>query len=196
MRDFHGASIYQYVIDKSFPRTRGDAPGSCSAWSAQATLPPHTRGCTRRRRKSCICRWASPAHAGMHLKRTFSVGFIPSFPAHAGMHLWHRLKGYKGPGFPRTRGDAPMKGRLQKNESALPPHTRGCTRFRQSDLGRLAASPAHAGMHPPRPCRASSHAGFPRTRGDAPVRRPAPPGDPLLPPHTRGCTPPSQADDD
>ena len=110
--------------------------------------------------------------------------------------------------FPRTRGDAPAIMSGTRCFTALPPHTRGCTVGVACPWWHSAASPAHAGMHPPAmtlvdpPCRFPRTRGdapeiifkqqtclmLPRTRGDAPRNRRIEQHCAVLPPHTRGCT--------
>ena len=110
-----------------FPRTRGDVPRGREAAPDARGLPPHTRGCTRRRAGAGRDLRASPAHAGMYL------GFIMSDGAEKG--------------FPRTRGDVPLKANGLPLWAPLPPHTRGCTAEEIHPGAVGAASPAHAGMY-------------------------------------------------
>ena len=152
-----------------FPRTRGDVPPSAPGDGRRDPLPPHTRGCTRWEYHHLPGGGASPAHAGMYL---MGLG-----------------RGSVKRGFPRTRGDVPGAHSGHKAASALPPHTRGCTRPAQGRAHRRWASPAHAGMYRRRPGRRWSGTSFPRTRGDVPSRRRAAWRGWPLPPHTRGCTP-------
>ena len=152
----------------SFPRTRGDAPSSSSTPPKRLSLPPHTRGCTH--------------------ERTGTLSLARASPAHAGMHPALRSAGPVRRGFPRTRGDAPPVDYNLAANQALPPHTRGCTRLEAPAICSTTASPAHAGMHPLGEEDSILPAGFPRTRGDAPVVRYAHVGRERLPPHTRGCT--------
>ena len=155
-------------INRSFPRTRGDVPPSIVPPNRRSTLPPHTRGCTPRRRPASPRQCASPAHAGMYPPTSASVA--------ASMR------------FPRTRGDVPRLAALAEDAKALPPHTRGCTSCAVDQVGPRRASPAHAGMY-----RISGYSrrpgrSFPRTRGDVPDLLAALLLVPALPPHTRGCT--------
>ncbi len=151
-----------------FPRTRGDAPAMRSRDTRCGRLPPHTRGCTLRRRSGQPRENASPAHAGMH----------PSPPAISATAAR----------FPRTRGDAPGMRWRASHSAELPPHTRGCTWREPKGQKRPPASPAHAGMHPCCGRRGTSAGSFPRTRGDAPAYERSARAGALLPPHTRGCT--------
>ncbi len=132
-------------------------------------LPPHTRGWTGCSSYSYSTTPASPAHAGMDLRRP-----LPAGPAHR---------------FPRTRGDGPQHVGLRGEQLPLPPHTRGWTARSCQTAASGVASPAHAGMDPRRRLEGGLLDGFPRTRGDGPdaargVLLPT-----ALPPHTRGWTP-------
>ena len=164
----HRTNASRSAGGRRFPRTRGDAPHSATSPRPPSTLPPHTRGCTCLSIEKRHSDTASPAHAGMHR----SPGRHPAMSAR----------------FPRTRGDASgAAGRLARG-GRLPPHTRGCTHIGGDGSGAPHASPAHAGMHLTLSSTAAAWASFPRTRGDAPRRRPRPGATPPLPPHTRGCT--------
>ena len=54
---------------RSFPRTRGDVPAHTDAYHRILSLPPHTRGCTVYSDRAGDGPAASPAHAGMYLRR-------------------------------------------------------------------------------------------------------------------------------
>ena len=151
-----------------FPRTRGDVPRTRRRSRPPASLPPHTRGCTRPAQQVSRGRRASPAHAGMY--RGKAGGVLPADR------------------FPRTRGDVPEPGRGSRRRPWLPPHTRGCTLASPGERVLGGASPAHAGMYPPLFRADGPGVGFPRTRGDVPEAGCAYRGDRALPPHTRGCT--------
>ncbi len=164
----HLARLGLASVLTSFPRTRGDAPEHPRHHGRRRWLPPHTRGCTLAAIRAGQREVASPAHAGMH----------PGSPATP----WRMAS------FPRTRGDAPAEERAANANTSLPPHTRGCTfRIPYAPLVN-PASPAHAGMHPNRLAFYEPLDRFPRTRGDAPHRRPILSARRELPPHTRGCT--------
>ena len=153
---------------RRFPRTRGDVPSPTRPPASSAWLPPHARGCT------LAC--ASATHAGR------------ASPARAGMYLTPRCGAHGRGGFPRTRGDVPITGRLVAANPWLPPHARGCTRLSAPRPRGRGASPARAGMYP-RPCtRGIRRRGFPRTRGDVPIAANAANTATALPPHARGCT--------
>ena len=152
------------------PHTRG-CTAAVIRYNALKWLPPHTRGCTRWLRRPHAARLASPAHAGMYP------------PAYVGPRM--------AVGFPRTRGDVPMKAERPPARGRLPPHTRGCTLGMDPDLARLIASPAHAGMYRSSAPARTASGSFPRTRGDVPLTEKPCDSATLLPPHTRGCTGPA-----
>ena len=154
--------------NRSFPRTRGDAPPRFSWAGSSSSLPPHTRGCTASTGNPPVETRASPAHAGMHRR--------------ARRNMLHRK------GFPRTRGDAPSCAGRAERTRLLPPHTRGCTQHGGRAELVVNASPAHAGMHRPAPTACRARGSFPRTCGDAPREKKTRFRAILLPPHTRGCT--------
>ena len=152
----------------SFPRTRGDVPGSPKPLADSPVLPPHARGCTALGFHAVAGRAASPARAGMYPSRGRAHGSPVRFP--------------------RTRGDVPDAESARRAQGQLPPHARGCTHDRPGESGRAAASPARAGMYRGHAARRGQQVGFPRTRGDVPC---CIDGDRLhggLPPHARGCT--------
>ena len=157
-----------WVFRGRFPRTRGDVPRDQLPVADARPLPPHTRGCTRVRRRPAEAAGASPAHAGM-------------YPGHHGQYRPARR-------FPRTRGDVPRTAPRRTSRVALPPHTRGCTGGRALRQGAAQASPAHAGMYRRRSSPRTRPWGFPRTRGDVPGASRRKTLRMALPPHTRGCT--------
>ncbi len=152
-----------------FPRARGDAPTTRQADLVFIEVPPRTRGCTPGRASVLAPSRGSPAHAGMHPRRSGTSSSCSRFP--------------------RARGDAPGTGDCQRPLRAVPPRTRGCTRSRVNRNAIAIGSPAHAGMHPRAPTRPSGRPRFPRARGDAPVRSTGIRCFAQVPPRTRGCTP-------
>ena len=92
--------------------------------------------------------------------------------------------------FPRTRGDVPDPDVEALNERRLPPHTRGCTLGMNAEIVYSVASPAHAGMYLKTGEKSLESIRFPRTRGDVPLTDREGKVSEMLPPHTRGCTPP------
>ena len=156
------------VTTGGFPRTRGDVPLRIALNPTNPALPPHARGCTSDACPRKSRRAASPARAGMYLRR-----FVEA-------HL--------GAGFPRTRGDVPPPPSASKSSRTLPPHARGCTPTARPRSRPGRASPARAGMYPVRPVASKWTSGFPRTRGDVPPMGCPVPENTRLPPHARGCT--------
>ncbi len=110
-------------------------------------------------------------------------------PAHAGMHPRRSGRRRRACRFPRTRGDAPLFSTPRPGLPSLPPHTRGCTSACRKGGTPSRASPAHAGMHRCGRMATATRTRFPRTRGDAPDVGAIQALLRALPPHTRGCTP-------
>ncbi len=169
----HPSSGAPHGVDDRLPRPRGDAPDIEATLRKARAAPPPTRGCTRAGRCGSIFGGGSPAHAGMHPRRTRS---------------W-----VASDGLPRPRGDAPGSRILRTPGRLAPPPTRGCTRVRYSLRRRAKGSPAHAGMHPIPIRRHSTPRGLPRPRGDAPVVMSGATVIQPAPPPTRGCTRRSRA---
>ncbi len=91
--------------------------------------------------------------------------------------------------FPRARGDGPFSVYESRHVKVLPPRSRGWTRRRNAVWRGLRASPALAGMDPPRPPTPSPTPCFPRARGDGPASEPWLLQSCSLPPRSRGWTP-------
>ena len=149
-----------------FPRPRGDGPFSRWAAARRPEVPPPTRGWS----PTPVIEWwsimGSPAHAGM----------VPSSPV--------ELSSSRG--FPRPRGDGPIRRGRDRDLAQVPPPTRGWSqgsgRCARPDIG----SPAHAGMVPWMRAPMSMATWFPRPRGDGPWHG-LPCGDrDGVPPPTRG----------
>ena len=151
-----------------FPRTRGDVPDQPGAGKRRSRLPPHARGCTPDSRRFATLARASPARAGMYLRRAWASDDALRFP--------------------RTRGDVPLRQRPTRRGSTLPPHARGCTLRVPPPGAALRASPARAGMYPHDTAARMLLSSFPRTRGDVPNIGFFDAPMPSLPPHARGCT--------
>ena len=91
-------------------------------------------------------------------------------------------------GFPRTRGDGPLRTAVPGIVRAASPHTRGWTHDLVCLRPQLDGFPAHAGMDPCGTAAGSPTPRLPRTRGDGPPTCP-----PCIAtrrgfPHTRGWT--------
>ncbi len=89
---------------------------------------------------------------------------------------------------PRTRGDAPGRGRVRSAGSTCSPHARGCSRAPVRLGIDCRLFPAPAGMFPSTAARRSSSPPAPRTRGDGPVRTDLVIWVRNCSPHTRGWT--------
>ena len=151
-----------------FPRIRGDVPGGMDVSQAMDAFSPHTRGCSAAFALSCCPAAVFPAYAGMFLEATES----PTWSV----------------GFPRIRGDVPMKTDMERLNLEFSPHTRGCS----AAGGRLPTAgpvfPAYAGMF-----RRSTRTdwllrSFPRIRGDVPLLSRSASKSTAFSPHTRGCS--------
>ncbi|MDB6134171.1 MAG: hypothetical protein JWM59_2414 [Verrucomicrobiales bacterium] len=151
-----------------FPRPRGDGPLEPAAQSAFPTFSPPTRGWT-----------------GNHAALSFSGGV---FPAHAGMDRLPCARPAPPGGFPRPRGDGPVKVNLTLTLHLFSPPTRGWTARRPIQQPPGIVFPAHAGMD--RPCGVAESGGdrFPRPRGDGPCAPALKPICPPFSPPTRGWT--------
>ncbi len=154
---------------RRFPRARGDAPVSLYPLYDWNLVPPRTRGCTVRGRTRAAVPRGSPAHAGMHPRR--------SAPRASGR------------GFPRARGDAPRSATGARARTRVPPRTRGCTPRHSDRREPRDGSPAHAGMHLSDSLGKRPKGWFPRARGDAPPSVFIADNVSQVPPRTRGCTP-------
>ncbi len=88
--------------------------------------------------------------------------------------------------FPRTRGDGPQYSGRWLTQQRVPPHPRGWSQTGIRCRARQPGSPAPAGMVRGGPCGCRQRAGFPRTRGDGPIRVLEPSAGHGVPPHPRG----------
>ena len=131
-----------------FPRIRGDVPLASAPTNQYTSFSPHTRGC------SFIIIAITPDDA--------------VFPAYAGMFLTTRLWRRRPVGFPRIRGDVPVR------------HW-GFRECRQ-------VFPAYAGMFLSPFGKTLVSDSFPRIRGDVPMLRLRLCVLSRFSPHTRGCS--------
>ena len=111
-------------------------------------------------------------------------------PAHAGIDPCDGCAVEIAEGFPRARGDRPLRKVYAAVRSALPPRTRGSTPSASRPPSVVSASPAHAGIDHLSDSSPLLRSSFPRARGDRPSRRPSTAGRIALPPRTRGSTQP------
>ena len=152
-----------------FPRPRGDGPDHRVIGWAEEEVSPPTRGWTR--------------HLG--LAGLSDLGF----PAHAGMDRDSRPPGRPHAGFPRPRGDGPIRLMHVPFLIGVSPPTRGWT-LRELLAGlAYVGFPAHAGMDPLTASRAFPALGFPRPRGDGPPTARTTCRAARVSPPTRGWTP-------
>ena len=152
----------------SFPRTRGDGPVLWSSTMNSSAFPPHARGWTALTNMLREGLTVSPARAGMD--RSGAAAIRRAF------------------GFPRTRGDGPVKLDQVRREDGFPPHARGWTCRMVWCANSQMVSPARAGMDPSGYARSCRIRGFPRTRGDGPLGLRQLKHLLTFPPHARGWT--------
>ena len=156
-------------IGDRFPRIRGDVPAPETTPLPVYSFSPHTRGCS---------------YISEHALEKYLV-----FPAYAGMFLKSvRFKG-KGSGFPRIRGDVPKFPFSAPSLRAFSPHTRGCSEGMPLCKMKFGVFPAYAGMFRRLAMRYKIACGFPRIRGDVPLRLRLLSFLHRFSPHTRGCSP-------
>ncbi len=158
--------VWDFVIIRWFPRTRGDGPRSAVIRTARRRVPPHPRGWSPAPRAIPAGQPGSPAPAGM-------------VPAHAGCH-------YRLDRFPRTRGDGPKLTVGNRNLTLVPPHPRGWSLRAIPATHPDGGSPAPAGMVPGAPPEGPGNGRFPRTRGDGPADSALADRASTVPPHPRG----------
>ena len=91
-------------------------------------------------------------------------------------------------GFPRIRGDVPLRKPSRKSLQKFSPHTRGCSHQMMLPGGFFAVFPAYAGMFRLQSTRSHHFFGFPRIRGDVPIFCCYQLVKILFSPHTRGCS--------
>ena len=113
-----------------FPRPRGDGPSPTASACAVASVSPPTRGWTLLLGDTALFGTGFPAHAGMDPGR-IRLGFTPS-------------------GFPRPRGDGPVRVYEFDVPDSVSPPTRGWTHLVRAGHHRHKGFPAHAGMDPER----------------------------------------------
>ncbi len=151
-----------------FPRARGDVPAFVGSTRSLDGFSPRTRGCSQ----------AAHKHQG----------FFTVFPAHAGMFLSLRQREFICEGFPRARGDVPIREHSFSRKRSFSPRTRGCSLIRRTARTLIGVFPAHAGMFPGRQLMLNLMLSFPRARGDVPVSESVSTNNSLFSPRTRGCS--------
>ncbi len=149
-----------------FPRPRGDGPASRVLYRYRHQVPPPTRGWPASLLIFFAARRGSPAHAGMA-------------PLRPPRHQRRRR-------FPRPRGDGPHIVGGFIDFRGVPPPTRGWPPRQKHVRPQLDGSPAHAGMAPLMRPQNPALVGFPRPRGDGPLRQSGQEVTLAVPPPTRG----------
>ena len=157
------------VVDRGFPRPRGDGPTLDTTSPSRPPVSPPTRGWTLRERR--------------HL----SGG--RGFPAHAGMDRWRTTSGTWRSWFPRPRGDGPPEDVPGRSSAGVSPPTRGWTAPHGRSWDERIGFPAHAGMDLRGTTKPTSRIRFPRPRGDGPISFCSMTSACMVSPPTRGWTP-------
>ena len=139
---------------RRFPRVRGDVPRGTHLWGWRCRFSPRARGCSREQQR-----------------RTWSEHV---FPACAGMFLYGNVNVVGGDGFPRVRGDVPFLTSSIMRHTVFSPRARGCSLCLRSHDAPLLVFPACAGMFLKAVCIERTPHGFPRVRGDVPLKSPGP----------------------
>ena len=156
------------------PRTRGDRPAIGIELNSTYQAPPHPRGST-------------------HSKVSVLVFGVGS-PAPAGIDPWGMGVSGTPRRLPRTRGDRPVRMHCTTKFCSAPPHPRGSTRSSYGRKRMETGSPAPAGIDPACRWPAGTRHGLPRTRGDRPEALWSNLACRMAPPHPRGSTPGTAAD--
>ena len=134
---------------RRFPRARGDVPQRLLGGGSPKRFSPRTRGCS--------------------LLRAYRIRIFAVFPAHAGMFR----SGYWGvealKGFPRARGDVPVRILRLRFWKTFSPRARGCSAVMEVARKIAPVFPACAGMFLAGPRGPRRPLCFPRVRGDVPI---------------------------
>ena len=157
-----------HLATSRFPRIRGDVPTGVTGIFAFPEFSPHTRGCSQHSR--------------------FLFPRLLVFPAYAGMFLSIAGRGTCPKGFPRIRGDVPIRTTQGGCLIWFSPHTRGCSALNREACSLGAVFPAYAGMFPQLTVHGCAPHGFPRIRGDVPYWVIEQLRKKQFSPHTRGCS--------
>ena len=91
-------------------------------------------------------------------------------------------------GFPRIRGDVPIRHIADRGRALFSPHTRGCSPLHLEWMHLPSVFPAYAGMFRVVSIAPAYKSCFPRIRGDVPADNHDSLGDTMFSPHTRGCS--------
>ena len=143
----------------------------------------------RTRRSSSRALAGSPPTRGWTTRVEGSTTHPDGFPAHAGMDRHEGSATAVRHGFPRPRGDGPLRKATADRCRRVSPPTRGWTLSRRHSRRQSVGFPAHAGMDPRWQPRTRCRYGFPRPRGDGPARGSGAIDPGWVSPPTRGWTP-------
>ena len=130
----------------------------------------------------------SPRTRGCSWWLTCATTFAKVFPAHAGMFLEDTPSEMVRLGFPRARGDVPVRTSPAGNGGGFSPRTRGCSESALMLAPWIAVFPAHAGMFLFSHLCSVQLLSFPRARGDVPHNRVRVHIGRTFSPRTRGCS--------
>ena len=133
-----------------FPRVRGDVPWCHMLGQSIGGFSPRARGCSSSRVFFSRARRVFPACAGMFRD--------------CGHEIFHHAS------FPRVRGDVPPRLVQRFKRFRFSPRARGCSAAPCPTLQALSVFPACAGMFRPGGENQPPRCGFPRVRGDVPIR--------------------------
>ena len=161
-------TISDRFTHRRFPRPRGDGPQVIPLVVIPPPVSPPTRGWTAQRRPRPTEKRGFPAHAGMDPRQGVGVAACDRFP--------------------RPRGDGPRDAASSARLHGVSPPTRGWTPGGCLNIWLELGFPAHAGMDRSRRSGASAIVGFPRPRGDGPVKDVSWTGCTGVSPPTRGWT--------
>ena len=159
---------FKLMKQVSFPRMRGDVPGTQSKWFGIVKFSPHARGCS--------------------FSHSISSSRTAVFPACAGMFPpVNRVRiGYEC--FPRMRGDVPSFRHMGIVFRLFSPHARGCSYHQPITFPPRHVSPHARGCSALSPDSKHRLRGFPRMRGDVPHYYVSSPHPNPFSPHARGCS--------
>ncbi len=110
------------------------------------------------------------------------------FPACAGMFLPILTRAMKNPGFPRVRGDVPIRIWATQSNAKFSPRARGCSFTATLSVTARQVFPACAGMFPDQCSQYRLRWCFPRVRGDVPSNTSATAPCAPFSPRARGCS--------
>ena len=176
---------------RRFPRMRGDVPEIYTTITPPKLFSPHARGCSAWTHRIDKPNVVFPACAGMFRPLAGYIEAWPSFPRMRGdVPRWSRTKSsavsfsphargcsvYIKPNiiirnrFPRMRGDVPYPHYTPPGGTPFSPHARGCSGKFYAHRHLRPVFPACAGMFLSASQMIVFIGGFPRMRGDVPLK--------------------------